>query len=164
MQFYPFIFVLHVLFAVIWLADIPANFFLTAFIERNKNKAGYRKLIYSWLKLINFSGIIGMGGVLVTGIILTIILPYYEFFQFTANHWLTTKQFIAIIIILIVAFNIIPIGRKIRLGIEKELESDAPVNEELLKSAAKITKLAKVVSSLVLLNFLLAITHRFLQG
>lgn len=164
MQFYPILFVLHVLFAVIWLADIPANFFLTRFIEKNKNKAGYRKLIYSWLKLINFSGMAGMGGVLLTGIILTIVLPYYEFFQFTGNHWLTTKQVISVIIILIVAFNIIPIGKKIRLGIENELESDSPVNEELVKSAAKITSLAKVVSVLVLLNFLLAITRRFMMG
>ncbi len=164
MEFYPVLLVFHIVFAVIWLADVPVHFFLSGFIAKNKNKAGYKKMIYAWLKMINLTGIIGMSGVLVTGIILTIIIPFYSFFQFNGNHWLTTKQIIALIIIFIVGFNIIPIGRKIRIAIENDLENNSAMSEELEKNAGKISNLAKVVTVLVFINFLLAVTHRFLPG
>jgi len=164
MQLYPVLIFLHILSAVIWLADIPANFFLSDFISKNKDKSGHKKLIFAWLKMINFTGMVGMSGVLITGIVMVILIPGYSFFQFDGNHWLTTKQFITLVIIFIVGSNIIPIGKKLRVGIENNLENDTALTAELEKNAAKITRLAKVVTILVLINFLLAITHRYLPG
>lgn len=153
---------LHIIFAGIWLA----NFFIEPILRKqiiiNNNKSGERKFINLYLLFLNLLGIIGSVGILISGILLVINSGLYGFFQFTANHWLTTKQVILLLILVIIGAGIIPNAKKIRLAIGSDLESTLPISEDGYKSLGKIYLLSRIVNILVLVNFILAIMHRYI--
>lgn len=161
MEFYPTIFTLHIIFAGIWLVNFISGPVLKNFIIKNKQKPGERKFIIMFLTLTNLFGMIGSTGILLTGIGMTALNPGYGFFQMTANHWLATKQIIMVILLLIIFVYVIPQAKKIRTSLGSDLDSSAPISEEGYKNLAKMGKLGTTINVLVLINFLLAITHRF---
>lgn len=139
---------LHIIFAGIWLS----SFLLDLFIKRfnGRDAIGY------YLILSNISGMIGSLGILLTGIVITIINPAYNFFQFTANHWLTTKQFIMIILLLLIFLSIIPRAKLLRQSLSSAENKDIP------EKLNKLMKATNIMNWLVLLNMLLALSHRYM--
>jgi|WetSurMetagenome_2_1015567.scaffolds.fasta_scaffold29791_2 hypothetical protein len=161
MTFHAILLVIHILSSVVWLSILPADMVLRQFINTNKGKSGERKLIEFYLKFTNKAGTWGMIGVLLTGIIMVSIIPYYSFFQFSANHWLATKQVIMVIIIIVIAGFLIPRAKKVRIQLTDNLESSAEISSSFYNDLNKLWMVSTIVNVLALVNFLLAITHRF---
>jgi uncharacterized membrane protein len=136
---------------------------IKSFIIKNKQKQGERKFITLYLSLINLPGMIGATGILISGITMTALNPGYGFFQMTANHWLAAKQIIMIVLLLIIFVYVIPIAKKIRAALGNDLESSSQISEAGYRHLAKMYKLSSIINYLVLLNFLLAVTHRFFR-
>ena len=105
---------------------------------------------------------IGSVGILLTGILLTAMNPGYGFFQMTANHWLVSKQIIMIVILLVIFTAVIPKAKKLRTALGEDLESSAQISTQGYEYLNKLYKLGIIINSFVLLNFLFAITHRFI--
>lgn len=162
MELYPTILTFHIIFAGGWLINLISDIFLKNFINKNKSKKGEKKLIGLYLSLTNLIGIISATGILLTGIIMVLINPAYEFFQMTANHWLTTKQLLMVILLLIIFIFIIPNAKRLRASIGQDLENESPLNDEGYNSLNKIYKLNTIINLIVIINFLFAITHRFI--
>ncbi|MGE5458207.1 MAG: hypothetical protein ACM3RX_07620 [Methanococcaceae archaeon] len=161
MEFRAILTVIHILSAVVWLGFLPADLILRKSIRISRGKSGERKLISVYMGLTNLSGMIGMAGVLITGLILTATIPYYSFFSFSSNHWLTTKQIIMVLLIVLTFAFLIPSAKKVRQAIGLDLESTTYPGENTYTNLRKLETIITISNVLVLLNFLLAITHRY---
>lgn len=155
--------VIHVLSAVVWLGLVPADLVLRKNIKKSKGSPSEGKLISVYLHLVNITGIIGMTGIVVTGVILTSILPYYSFFNFSANRWLAEKQAIMVILIVLVFAFLIPKAKKVRLALGGGLEGQASIGEGVYSNLNGLETIITIINVLVLVNFLLALTHRFIS-
>ncbi|MEW6195752.1 MAG: hypothetical protein AB1521_11415 [Bacteroidota bacterium] len=155
---YVLIKTLHILFAGIWMTGLIIDSLLRSAVSLNKHKSGEKKFIRLYLNVTNILGIIGSSGILVSGIIL-VTNSGYQFFQMDAQHWLTTKQIIMVIMLVIIFSLIIPTAKKIKTALGEDLESNQVISEEGYKNLYKLYKLNTVVNVLVLINFLLAATH-----
>lgn len=159
MSFYPTLMTIHIICAGIWLVT-----FFTDTIFKNKIKSSFDKpdkqLISLYLKFGNLFGSIGSLGILITGIILVSMNPGYGFFDMTSNHWLTTKQIIMVVILILIFAQIIPTAKKLKSEIENNLKENS--NEDLKANLNKMFKVTASVNGLVVLNLLLALTHRFI--
>lgn len=162
MLFQTILTVIHILSAVTWLGLVPADLVLRKNIKKSRGRHSERKLISIYLYLVNITGIIGMTGIVITGVILTSILPYYSFFSFAANHWLTTKQVIMVILIILVFALLIPAAKKVRTALGADPESEVPLNEDVYRNLGKLETIITIINVLVLINYLLAVTHRFI--
>ncbi|MCX8056762.1 MAG: hypothetical protein N3F03_04015 [Ignavibacteria bacterium] len=149
-QIYPIILLIHILSAIIWLGFFPVEISLIKSIKKETNEDFKKLLVQKLLNLTNLTGMIGSIGIILTGILLVVISPVYNFFEVKANHWLTTKQFIILIILLITFLFIIPVSKKI-----KNSSADNSLNFQ------KFVRWAYTEKILVLINFLLAFLHRF---
>lgn len=162
-MFYHTIVNLHILFAGMWLINFVVDSVLRGFIHNNKNKIGEKKFINIYLTFANLFGMIGATGILLTGIAMVLINPFFGFFQMTANHWLTTKQILMIVLLIILAVFVIPTAKKVRAAIGKDLENQDAISPEGYKNLEKLFKLNSAINIIVLINFLFAITHRFFE-
>lgn len=162
MEYYPILITIHIIFAGGWLI----NFLIEPVIKKNinlrKGTPSEKILVNLYLKFSNLLGIIGATGILITGITMVILNPGFGFFQMTANHWLSTKQILMVILLLIIFLFIIPTAKKLRSDISAGLEDKEPLTEESYKYLKKIYRLNTAVNIIVLLNFLFAITRRFM--
>lgn len=161
-MYYLTIVTLHILFASIWLSNFLAEPVLRKQIRINKNKSGERKFISLYLTLVNLLGMIGAMGILLTGILLVQTSGFWGFFQFTANHWLTTKQVLMVILLIIIGAFIIPAAKQVRKEISSDLENCSPISDNGYKALGKVFNFTFTVNIIVLVNFLLAITHRYI--
>lgn len=161
MEFYPTIKTLHIIFAGIWLVNFIMDSYFQNLISANKGKEGEKKLIILYIGILNMIGIIGSIGILITGIFMVLVNPGFSFFQMTANHWLTAKQIIMVIILLIIFVKIIPQAKKLRINIGTDLEMSDPISEEGYKNLSALYKTAITLNILVIINFVLAITHYY---
>lgn len=159
MQLYPTILTLHIVFAGIWLVNLISDSVLKDFITKNKGKVGEKKFIRLYLLFSNLFGMIGASGILLTGIIMVILHPHYEFFQMSANHWLTSKQILIVIQLFIIFIYVIPAAKNLRSLLGTDLESTEPVTESGYANLTRIFKLNIIINVIVLINFLFAITH-----
>lgn len=162
MEYYPILITIHIIFAGGWLI----NFLIEQVIKKNisirKGSPSEMVLVGLYLKFSNLLGIIGATGILITGITMVILNPGYGFFQMTANHWLSTKQILMVILLLIIFLFIIPTAKKLRSSLSIELDDKETFTEETYKYLNKIYRLNTIINIIVLLNFLFAITRRFL--
>jgi len=154
--------VIHILSAVLWLSFLPIDFILRKNIRESKNISIQKNQIKLWLNTSNLLGITGMSGILVTGIILVSTSSIYSFFQFSSIHWLATKQVIMVILIIITFAFLIPNAKKLSSEIEKDLEVNSNLDESIIIKMGKVGKILSVMNVLVLVNFLLAVTHKFI--
>ena len=161
MEFYPTLYTLHIISAGIWLANLISSPILKKYIINNKQKPGEKKFIILSATISNAVGMTGAIGILLTGIIMTSLNPGYGFFQMSANHWLTTKQIVMVVILIIIFVFLIPRAKALKAELNKDLEGSEPISAEGYQNLMKMGKLGMTVGWLVLLNFLLAITHRF---
>lgn len=152
---------LHVVFAGIWLINFLTDSLLRGYIASNKNKIGEKKFIHLYLTFANLFGMIGAIGILITGITMVTQNPAYGFFKMNANHWLATKQILMVVLLFILGAFIIPTAKKVRAAIGKDLENQDLMSEDGYKNLKKLFKLNNAINIIVLINFLLAITHRF---
>lgn len=159
MTLYSILLVIHVISVIIWLGFIPADLILRGQIVKFRGKPGELGLVRIYLKLSDITGHIGMTGVLVTGIIMVAILPFYSFFDFSSNHWLATKQILMLIILLLVFFMLLP--RVKNLSNTLKSSSAEALSEDETKSLNKVYNALTLINILALINFLLGITHRF---
>ncbi len=161
MTYYLTILTLHILSAGIWLVNIFSDPILRGFIVRNRNKIGEKKFIHLYLTLVNFFGMIGSIGILITGITMVTLNPDYTFFQMNGNHWLTAKQILMVVLLALIGAFLIPTAKKIRTALGDDLESAAPISEEGYKNLSSLFKIGTAINIIVLINFLFAITHRY---
>jgi len=158
---YLFVFKFHLIFAGIWLINFLTDFILRRYIIKSRNKIGEKKLIHLYLTFANLLGMIGAIGILLTGIILVSLNSSYGFFQTSANHWLTAKQILMTILLIILGVFVIPTAKRVRSAIGKDLENQSILSEDGYKHLHELFKLNTTINIIVLINFLLAITHRF---
>lgn len=151
MNIYPTYVTLHILFAGIWL-----SFFLIERVLKGRIIKGIsvNENLSNYLLFTNLFGITGAIGILLTGILL-VLNSGYGFFDMTNNHWLAAKQMILLLILIITFAVVIPTAKEIR---EKLDSAKAKVSEANYK---KLFKANLIINSLVLINFLFAITNRF---
>lgn len=155
MKFYPTYITLHIIFAGMWLIFFAADIILKKQIENSESSKVKNKLISLYLQFTNLFGIVGSVGIAITGIILVILNPGYGFFDMSHAHWLATKQILFIIILLNTFLRIIPASKKLRGFIEQN--DDANISSQF----NTIAKMNLLISIIVILNFVFAITHRF---
>lgn len=155
---YIFLRAIHIISVIVWLGVIPADLLLRKIIRDKKGTESEKTLLSFWLKLTNLGGIVGLTGVLATGIFMSVTLNY-GFFQFAsgANHWLYTKQFVIVIVILLTAVFVIPSAKKVRLKIEKSVSENSTLTEETYKNISKLGKILTTINILIVLNLLLAL-------
>ena len=156
MKYYPTLVTLHIIFAGMWLIFFAADILIKNQIRLAKEIELKSKLISLYLVFTNLFGIVGSIGIALTGIILVLLNPGYGFFDMSHAHWLATKQILFVIILLNTFLRIIPSAKKLRTAIESKNENDI---DQQFASVAKINLLINV---LVILNFIFAITHRFI--
>ena len=154
---------IHIIAVIVWLGVIPADLLLRKIIREKKGTESEKTLLSFWLKLTNLGGMIGLTGILITGITLSITIGY-GFFQFAsgANHWLYTKQFIMVIVIILTAAFIIPSGKKVRIEIEKSVAANSALTEETYKNISKLEKVLTTINILIVINLLLALTRNLM--
>lgn len=161
MTYYLTIQTLHIVSAGIWLVGLFSDPILRGFIIKNRNKIGEKKFIHLYLMLGNFFGMIGSMGILITGITMVTLNPAYKFFQMNGNHWLTAKQILMVVLLVLIGAFLIPTAKKIRAALGDDLESNAPLSDDGYENLNKLFKIGTAINVIVLINFLFAITHRF---
>lgn len=163
MYLYSTLFILHIIFAGGWLISFISDIYLKSLLNKNKGQDYEIKFIDIYLTLTNLNGIVSATGILITGILITLLNPVYTFFQFTANHWLTTKQILMVISLLLIFFYIIPTAKKLRKFIPKNSDTKIQLNEEGYNYLNTIFRINRLINLIVIINFILAITHRFIN-
>jgi len=160
---YVFLRAIHIISVIVWLGVIPADLLLRKIIRNKKGTESEKTLLSFWLKLTNLGGIVGLTGILVTGITLSITIGY-GFFQFAsgANHWLYTKQFVMVVVIVLTAAFIIPSGKKVRIEIEKSVAAKSPLTNETYKNISKLEKVLTTINILIIFNLLLALMRNLM--
>ena len=158
---YIFLTWLHVTFAGIWLVAFISDPLFKGFISRTKNQKSEVELISLYLKYVNLLGMIGAIGILITGIWMILSSVGYGFFDFSANHWLVSKQIVMVVILILLGWKLIPTAKKVRLSITKELNSPVEDKSQIRENLNKLYQVNFQINLLVLINFLLAITRVF---
>ena len=156
-SFYQIVATLHILFASIWLVSFLLDSLVYGNFKRSDKKDVKLNSVSMYLKGTNLFGIIGAMGILVTGIFMVVSGPY-QFFQFTANHWLTTKQIITVILLIMIFASIIPKAKNIRKEMDQTAKEGA-LPETFEASVKKLRKVNMTTNVLVLINFLLALSR-----
>jgi len=160
MIIYAILLTVHILSAVVWLGLFPADLILRKSIREAKGKPEEPKLILIWLKILNLSGMIGLSGILITGVLLTLYFNF-GFFQFASggNHWLYTKQLLMVVLIVVVGALLIPSAKKVSTSIKNSLGTTDP---GIYRDMQKLGTIVTVQNLIVLLNILLALSRRFI--
>ena len=156
-KLYPLILLIHVLSAIIWLGFFPVQISYIKSITSEFDWDVKQALLKNFLKVTNTLGMIGATGIVLTGIILVLLNPVYNFFEFKANHWLTTKQFVILIILFIIITRIIPLSKNLKINM-MDSQKD---NKIFTRNFNKLIRLLSIEKVLVFINFLLAYLHRF---
>jgi amino acid permease len=152
---------LHIIFAGIWISNLLADSFFRKQIITSKNSSDERKFINIYLKFINFLSSISATGILLTGILL-VLNSGYGFFRMTDNHWLATKQILMVVLLLIIGIIIIPTAKKLRVSLGSDYESKNNLSDESRSLLKKLFNFNTIINIIVIINFLLAITHRYI--
>ena len=151
---YNIIVALHILIAGIWLSNVLLN--MAVKLTGKGDNTNRSVLVLFYLKYSNIIGMIGAVGILVTGIYMTAVNPAFSFFQFSANHWLVSKQIVMIVILALVFALLIPNAKAIR----KQLQSEKGSIDD--KSLSKLNKISWTINILVIVNILFALSRRMM--
>jgi hypothetical protein len=162
--------IFHKIFAVIWLGMIPADLLIRSFLLKGENPEKTilenKAMVSLWLKVLNFTGMIGLTGLVITGVLAVLRIPGYGFFQFAhgQQHWLATKQILTVVLIALTGAIVIPTGKKIRLGLQADIEKDPNALLLLVSNIKKLARFASIIGILIVLNYLFAVTrYLFIQ-
>lgn len=163
MPLIPILKIVHIVSAGLWLSLLVYGMILRSRINNTKGMPEEKGLILTWISSLNLIGIVGSMGVLLTGLYLTLARDY-GFFKFAsgANHWLYTKQFVMVIILILIGAVMIPSAKKIKGLLLPGLKSDQPLNEEAYTLLGKLKRVDISINTLVILNILMAFSRYFL--
>ncbi len=156
--------IIHVVSAGLWLSLLIYGFILRGRMAQAKGTPEEKGLILTWISSMNVLGIVGSMGVLLTGLYLTVAMDY-GFFKFAsgANHWLYTKQFVMVIILILIGAVMIPTAKKIKGLLLPDLKSDRPLSEGAYALLGKLKRVDISMSALVILNILMAFSRYFIK-
>jgi uncharacterized membrane protein len=160
MPLVAFLKIIHIISVGLWLSLLVYGILLRGRIDKAKGTAEEKGLILSWTNSMSVLGLIGSMGVLITGVYLSVSLDY-GFFKFGsgANHWLYTKQFVMVIILILVGAVMIPTVKKIKGQLMPGLLSNKPLNEETYKLLGKLKRVDISINALIILNILMAFSR-----
>lgn len=163
LMIYPLLKILHVVSAGLWLSLLIYGLIIRSRIKGKENTPAGKELIMTYVSVLNPLGIIGSMGILITGIILS-IQSGMGFFQFASggNHWLYTKQFLMVIILILVGAVMIPAAKKLKSEILPSLTDSAPLTEGAKAAFKKLVKVDLSINILIILNILLAFSRYFM--
>jgi len=153
MSYYPYLITFHILFAGMWLFNVVIDYKSRGNILSSTDKAIKNTCIDNYLSTTNIVGIVASSGILVTGVLMVTINPGYGFFEFSANHWLVSKQIIFIAIYAVIFAMLIPAAKKLRYA-------DDSVQKNIL--IKKVFSLQTTINILVVLNIFFALSRRFM--
>lgn len=156
MLYYNTILAIHILSAGVWLTHWFLNLSSKSKLLNGKVDNSSKTFITFLLQHSNLIGIIGSMGVLLTGILLVVVNPGYNFFQFSANHWLVSKQIIMVLLLILIFVRLIPSAKEVKA----KMNENNP--EALNTSLVKFYNTTNAMNIMVLLNLLLALSHRFM--
>jgi len=152
---YNILLTVHIISAGMWLT----NFIFSGLMNnqlKGKNLKENSSLVKFYLQYSNILGMIGSLIILFTGVFLVVSSSLFGFFTMKANHWLTTKQIIMVVILLLTFISLIPRAKKLKAVLSGNSASDGQTE---LKAFNKINFILNV---LVLINFLFALSHRIM--
>jgi hypothetical protein len=154
--------IIHIVSAGLWLSLLVYGIVSRGRIQAAKGTESEKGLILNWISSLNLIGIIGSMGVLLTGLYLTLSMDY-GFFKFASggNHWLYTKQFLMVIILILVGAVMIPTAKKIKAELLPGLKSDQPLTDEAYKLLGKLKTVDLSINVLIILNIVMAFTRYF---
>ncbi len=161
---YPLLKILHVVSAGLWLSLLIYGIIIRSRINSREGTPTGKELIMTYVATLNPLGIIGSMGILITGIILS-LQSGMGFFQFAGgggNHWLYTKQFLMVIILILVGAVMIPAAKKLKSEILPSLNDSAPLTESATTAYGKLVRVDMSINILVILNILLAFSRYFM--
>ncbi|MFZ5947218.1 MAG: hypothetical protein ACOYU5_04555 [Stygiobacter sp.] len=151
-MFYSSLVTLHIIFAGIWLSNFLVDLFLRKYLTSSN------RILDIYLKIINLLSSFSSVGILTTGILL-VLNSGYGFFRMTDNHWLATKQILMVVLLVVIGAFVIPTAKKLRSSLSN---SDSILNSEESKIyLKKLLFYNNIINTIVILNFLFAITHRY---
>jgi len=145
---------IHIIAAGIWLSN-----FIFSSVIKDQVKGNLRNnlnLVSFYLKYSNIIGMVGSMMILLTGITLVVMSSHFTFLEMKANHWLSTKQIIMVVILIMIFAFLIPSAKKLKKTLADNLSGDSE-----FKSFNKINLTLNI---LVLINFLLAISRWFMNS
>jgi len=145
---------IHIIAAGIWLSN-----FIFSSVIKDQVKGNLRNnlnLVSFYLKYSNIIGMVGSMMILLTGITLVVMSSHFTFLEMKANHWLSTKQIIMVVILIMIFAFLIPSAKKLKKALADNLSGDSE-----FKSFNKINLTLNI---LVLINFLLAISRWFMNS
>jgi hypothetical protein len=156
--------IVHIISAGLWLSLLVYGIVSRGRINAAKGTDAEKGLILNWISSLNLIGIVGSMGVLLTGLYLSISMDY-GFFKFASggNHWLYTKQFIMVVILVLVGAVMIPTAKKIKVELLPDLKSDQPLSNEAYKLLGKLKRVDLSINALIILNILMAFTRYFIK-
>jgi len=151
---YNVLVIIHIIAAGIWLS----NFIFSSVIKDQvkDNLRNNLSLVSFYLKYSNIIGMVGSMLILLTGITLVVMSSHFTFFEMKANHWLSTKQIIMVVILIMIFSLLIPSAKKLKKALADNLSGDSE-----FKSFNKINL---TLNFLVLINFLLALSRWFMNS
>ncbi|MCX7876442.1 MAG: hypothetical protein N2321_09795 [Melioribacteraceae bacterium] len=152
-MYYYTILTFHIIFAGIWISNFIVDLFL------RKHLLTSNKILDLYLKIVNTLSSLSAVGIIFTGILL-VTNSGYGFFRMTDNHWLATKQILMVVILFIIPLFIIPTAKKLRNEMLKSNELQSSTEAKVILK--KLFIYNNIINVIVLLNFLFAITHRYL--
>lgn len=156
---------LHIIFTGVWLAAFIAGLIFRGKFSSFSGKIEEKKSILNWIGVTSPLSNIGAIGVLLTGLYLSIVQPMYGFFQFAAkngNHWLYTKQFIFVLILILVFAVLIPATKKARNLVNQSLNEESTYPDGTTKAVKKMMNVDMAINIMVILNILLAFSRHLI--
>lgn len=157
MSNYPFFVTFHIIFAGMWLVTLIFDYKNRSGILSQQDPRAKEALIYNYLSTINTVSIIASLGVLVTGILMIIFNPGYDFFDFSANHWLVSKQFVFIVIYIITFAKLIPATKRV-----KRFYSENKPDSDINKAIKRVWFQLNIINILIVVNLLFALSRRLM--
>ncbi|MBU1678946.1 MAG: hypothetical protein KKD86_08840 [Bacteroidetes bacterium] len=154
MSIYGYIVTFHVMMAGMWLLNLIFDLTMRKQILNAADRAIKENNVLFYLKYTNLFGMIGAGGISITGLLMVIINPVYSLFEFSSNHWLASKQIILVALLALVFAKIIPIANAIKQNL-----SDNAILDSKLRSLFNINSWMNL---LVVVNILFALSRRLL--
>lgn len=147
---YNIILTIHIFSAGIWLS----NFIFSLIISNQIRKTllGNSTLLNFYLQYSNILGMIGSISILFTGIFMVLYSSQFTFFEMKANHWLTSKQILMVVILFITFLMLIPKAKRLKKSVsENSVESEKEFNS--------FNKINTILNILVLINFLFGLSR-----
>ncbi len=155
MEYFVLLKALHIVSAVVWISVIFISYSMRKLLA--KPEIDKKVVISMLLEQTNYFARIGMIGILLTGITLSIQLGY-GFFKFASagGHWLYTKQLLMVGIIYLTFGRLMPASKKLK-ALMSTHQANTPFTAEIMSAIKKIGGTATAISILVVISFLLAI-------